>query len=124
MLLPPTFIAGLLPEVFKPEFMEDKNSDQKVSFPLCSYSIVVDILEIFNSLKLLLHACSMQDGESCYVHIHCKNFGMISLQKWVHFTTSVNHSSGVKHQKSEFTPKMSALHPISQSLQWSEVPKE
>ena len=42
MLLPPTFIAGLLPEAFKPEFIEDKNCGQKISFPLCSYLIVVD----------------------------------------------------------------------------------
>ena len=48
MLLPPTFIAGLLPEAFKPEFIKDKNSGQNpgASFPLCSYSIVVDIPEI------------------------------------------------------------------------------
>ena len=53
MLLPPTFIAGLLPEVFKPEFIDDKNSDQKISFPLCSYSIVVDIPEILNNFNSL-----------------------------------------------------------------------
>ena len=48
MLLPSTFIAGLLPEAFKPEFIEDKNSGQNpgASFPLCNYSIVVDIPEI------------------------------------------------------------------------------
>ena len=53
-----------------------------------------------------------------------QKFGVISLQKWVHFTPPVNHSSGVKHQKSEFTPTMSGVHSFSNSLQWSEGPKE
>ena len=44
--------------------------------------------------------------------------------KWVHFTPSVNHSSGVKHQMSEFTPRMSGVHSFSNSLQWSVGPKE
>ena len=51
MLLPPTFIARLLPKAFKPEFIEDKNSGQKVSFPLCNFSIVVDIPEILNNFN-------------------------------------------------------------------------
>ena len=48
-------IAGLLPETFKPEFIEDKNSGQNpgVSFPLRSYSIVVDIPEILNNFNSL-----------------------------------------------------------------------